>query len=141
MDGGDAIRKRLKATGLKVTGPRLAILEALEVAGPHSDADAIAAAARQKGPISTQAVYDGLSALTRVGMVRRIEPAGHPARYELRTGDNHHHVICRHCGLTQDVDCAVGAAPCLQAGDDSGFMIDEAEITFWGLCPKCQTRL
>ena len=131
------MRERIKAAGLRVTGPRLAVLEALQEAGPHSDADAIAAAARAKASISTQAVYDGLSALARVGIVRRIEPAGHPARYELRAGDNHHHVVCRRCGLTRDVDCAVGAAPCLVASDDSGFVIDEAEITFWGLCPEC----
>lgn len=136
--GSDPMRERLRAAGLKVTGPRLAVLEALVAAGPHSDADAIAAAARAKGSISTQAVYDGLNALSRVGIVRRIEPAGHPARYELRVGDNHHHVICRRCGLTRDVDCAVGTAPCLVASDDGGFVIEEAEVTFWGLCPDCQ---
>ncbi|RYG20134.1 transcriptional repressor [bacterium] len=137
--GSDPMHERLRAAGLKVTGPRLAVLEALERAGPHSDVDAIAVAARTKAPISTQAVYDGLNALSRVGIVRHIEPAGHPARYELRVGDNHHHVICRQCGLTRDVDCAVGSAPCLTAGDDSGFLIDEAEVVFWGLCPDCQS--
>ena len=136
--GSDTLRDRLRAAGLKVTGPRLAVLDALANVGPHSDADAIAAAARTKGSISTQAVYDGLNALSRVGLVRRIEPAGHPARYELRTGDNHHHLICRNCGRMRDVDCAVGETPCLSASDEAGFAIEEVEVTFWGLCPTCQ---
>jgi Fur family ferric uptake transcriptional regulator len=92
------------------------------------------------GSVSTQAVYDVLRALTAAGLVRRIGPAGSPARYEVRTGDNHHHVVCRSCGSLSDVDCAVDRAPCLDAEDDRGFTIDEAEVTYWGLCPDCQTR-
>jgi Fur family ferric uptake transcriptional regulator len=90
------------------------------------------------GTVSTQAVYDCLAAMTRAGLLRRIEPAGSPARYETRVGDNHHHVVCRACGATQDIDCAVGAAPCLQPEDAGGFVVDEAEVTYWGLCPACR---
>lgn len=131
-------RERLRRAGVRATGPRLAVFEALGRTEPHIDAERVALMVREKTPISTQAVYDGLEILTRVGLVRRIEPAGHPARYELRAGDNHHHIVCRRCGLTRDVDCVVGAAPCLEASDGGGFTIEEAEITFWGLCPKCQ---
>ena len=92
------------------------------------------------GAISLQAVYDVLSVLVDVGLVRRIQPAGSPARFEARVSDNHHHVICRNCGRTADVDCAVGSAPCLTAADDNGFEIDEAEVIYWGRCPKCQRR-
>lgn len=134
------LRERVRQSGLRATGPRLAVLRALEATGPHADADDIARAARQDGAISTQAVYDSLAALTRVGIVRRIEPAGHPARFELRAGDNHHHLVCRRCGLTRDVDCAVGAAPCLTPNDGAGFLIEEAEVTFWGLCPACRDQ-
>jgi Fe2+ or Zn2+ uptake regulation protein len=90
------------------------------------------------GTNSTQAVYDGLHAMTRVGLLRRIEPAGSPARYETRVGDNHHHVVCRSCGAARDIDCVVGAAPCLTPGETGDFLVDEAEVTFWGLCPACQ---
>lgn len=131
-------RDRLREAGLRATSPRLAVLDALARVGPHADAEAVASEARGQAPISTQAVYDGLAVLTRVGLVRRIEPAGHPARYELRTGDNHHHLVCRRCGRTEDVDCVVGAAPCLSASKAHGFAIDEAEVTFWGLCPECR---
>jgi Fur family ferric uptake transcriptional regulator len=133
-------RERLRNAGLRVTAPRLAVLAVLAEAGPHADADALAAAARARlgGALSTQAVYDNLHALAAAGLLRRIEPAGHPARYELRVGDNHHHLICRRCGAIEDVDCAVGAAPCLRPSEDRGFALDQAEVTFWGVCPRCQ---
>ena len=129
----------LKTAGLRVTAPRLAVLS--EVAdGEHMTADQVAVAVRARiGTISTQAVYDVLAALTRAGLLRRMEPAGSPARYEARVGDNHHHVVCRSCGAITDVDCVVGAPPCLSPADAGGFVIDEAEVTFWGLCPTCQT--
>lgn len=113
-----------------------------EVQGhPHSDADTIATGVRERiGSVSTQAVYDVLRALTDVHLVRRIEPAGSPARYEARVGDNHHHVICRRCGVIRDVDCAVGETPCLSPSSHHGFAIDEAEVVFWGLCPDCHTE-
>lgn len=131
----DALRK----SGLRVTAPRLAVLTAVHGEGRHSDAEAIAEAARKRlGTLSTQAVYDNLHTLERVGLVRRIQPAGHPARYEARVGDNHHHIVCRRCGLTADVDCTVGSAPCLEPSADHGFIVQEAEVIFWGLCPQCQ---
>ena len=127
----------LRDAGLRVTGPRVAVLRALQ-AHPHADTDTLADAARiELGAVSTQAVYDVLRALTEAGIARRIEPAGSPARFELRVGDNHHHVVCRGCGAVADVDCAVGHRPCLTASDDHGFVIDEAEVTWWGLCPSC----
>lgn len=128
----------LREHGLQVTAQRLAVLRA--VAGsPHCRAEAIAEKVRAEiGVISRQAVYDALGVLAEKGLIRRIQPAGSPALYEGRVGDNHHHVICRKCGLTVDVDCAVGAAPCLTAADACGFEIDEAEVTYWGLCPTCQ---
>jgi len=107
---------------------------------PHADTDQIIGVARADlGDVSHQAVYDVLRALTVAGLVRRIEPAGSAARYESRVADNHHHVVCRSCGAVADVDCAVGAKPCLTASDDQGFAIDEAEVTYWGLCPDCST--
>jgi Fur family ferric uptake transcriptional regulator len=107
---------------------------------PHARADAIGHAARAAlGTISTQAVYDVLGALVEAGLVRRIQPAGSPARYEARVGDNHHHIVCRACGRTLDVDCAVGRAPCLDPSDAQGFVLDEVEVTYWGLCSDCQT--
>jgi len=128
----------LRGVKLRVTAPRVAVLAAVR-AQPHSAAESIAAVARSRlGSVSTQAIYDVLRALTAAGLVRHVEPAGSPARYEARVGDNHHHVVCRSCGAIRDVDCALGAAPCLQAGDDSGYLVDEAEVTFWGLCPACQ---
>lgn len=133
VEGSEALRR----AGLRVTQPRLAVLSSL-ASQPHASADAVASAVRtQLGSVSTQAVYDVLAALTDAGLVRRIEPAGSPARFEVRVGDNHHHVVCRSCGDIADVDCAVGQRPCLEASHDSGFVIDEAEVTYWGLCPRC----
>jgi Fur family ferric uptake transcriptional regulator len=131
--------QQLRDAGLRVTAARVAVLEAVRALGGHPDTAAVAAEARRRlGTISVQAVYDGLHALTQAGLLRRIEPAGHPARYETRVGDNHHHVICRSCGATQDVDCAHGAAPCLEPADAHGYALDEAEVVFWGLCPACR---
>lgn len=127
----------LRTAALRVTRPRLAVLNAVH-RHPHADTDTIVHAARQDlGVVSTQAVYDVLRVLTATGLVRRIEPAGSPARYEARVGDNHHHVVCRSCGAIADVDCAVGDAPCMAASDTHGYAIDEAEVTYWGLCPMC----
>src|SRR4051794_1067739 len=129
--------RALRDAGLRVTGPRVAVLKALH-AHPHGDTDTLADAARTElGAVSTQAVYDVLRALTDAHLVRRIEPAGSPARFELRVGDNHHHVVCRECGTIVDVDCAVGERPCLDPSDAHGFAIDEAEVTYWGRCPDC----
>ena len=128
----------VRNAGLRVTAPRVAVLSEV-TEGKHVTADQIAQAVRDRvGTISTQAVYDVLGALTRAGLLRRIEPAGSPARYETRVGDNHHHVVCRTCGAITDVDCVIGERPCLSPADASGFVIDEAEVTFWGLCPTCQ---
>ncbi len=134
----DALAARLREASLRVTAPRIAVLAEVS-AVKHVTADQIALSVRMRlGTISTQAVYDVLGALTRAGLVRRIEPAGSPARYETRVGDNHHHVTCRSCGAIADVDCVVGEPPCLSPADARGFVIDEAEVTFWGLCPTCQ---
>ena len=123
--------------GLQVTAQRLAVLQAVET-HPHATADEVADAARTEiGAISRQAVYDALTALTNAGITRRIEPAGSPARFETRVGDNHHHLICRTCGRLENVDCAVDYTPCLTASDDHGFVIDEAEVVYWGICPTC----
>ena len=128
----------LRSAGLRVTGPRLAVLSVV-TEGKHMTTEQIAQAARERvGAISTQAVYDVLGALTVGGFVRRIEPAGSPARYETRVGDNHHHVVCRSCGAISDVDCVIGDPPCVTPADAGGFVVDEAEVTFWGLCPDCQ---
>ncbi|WFE26545.1 Fur family transcriptional regulator [Solwaraspora sp. WMMD791] len=130
--------EELRSRGLRVTRPRLAVLEVL-ARGGHLGVDDIARQVRDRiDSVSTQAVYDVLNALTRAGLARRIEPAGGAARYERRTGDNHHHVVCRRCGVVGDIDCTVGAAPCLEPDADHGFAIDEAEVTFWGLCPDCR---
>ncbi|MFI7211058.1 Fur family transcriptional regulator [Micromonospora maritima] len=130
----------LRSRGLRVTRPRLAVLDVLS-AGGHLEVDEITRRVRQRlDSVSTQAVYDVLGALSRAGLSRRIEPAGSPARYEARVGDNHHHVVCRGCGEIADVDCAVGSAPCLDPNVAHGFELDEAEVTFWGLCPTCQAR-
>jgi Fur family ferric uptake transcriptional regulator len=130
----------LRAAGLRVTRPRLAVLDVLSHGG-HLEVDEIASRVRDRlDSVSTQAVYDVLGALSRAGLARRIEPAGSPARYEGRVGDNHHHVVCRGCGVIADVDCTVGRAPCLDPNNAHGFEVDEAEVTFWGLCPDCQTR-
>lgn len=128
----------LRKQGLQVTAQRLAILRAVS-SRPHGTADAIAEAVRADiGAISRQAVYDALGMLAQKGLIRRIQPAGSPARYEARIGDNHHHLICRKCGKTVDVDCAIGETPCLTAVEDSGFLIDEAEVVYWGTCPECR---
>jgi Fe2+ or Zn2+ uptake regulation protein len=129
----------LRDVGLRVTASRVAVLSEV-TDGKHLNADQVALAVRERiGTISTQAVYDVLGALTRAGLVRRIEPAGSAARYETRVDDNHHHAVCRECGAITDVDCVVGEPPCLWPADASDFVIDEAEVTFWGLCPACQT--
>jgi len=129
----------LRGAGLRVTAARVALLEIVR-AGDHLGVDAIASGVRDRiGHISLQAVYDALHALTAAGLLRRIEPAGGQPRFERRVGDNHHHIVCRSCGVVADVDCAVGEAPCLTASDDHGFSIDEAEVIYWGLCPDCST--
>jgi Fe2+ or Zn2+ uptake regulation protein len=127
----------LRHHGLSVTAQRLAVLRAL-ADRPHSTADDLYSLVRDEiGAISRQAVYDVLAVLTDRGVLRRLQPAGSPARYEDRVGDNHHHLICRTCGRMGDVDCAVGETPCLTAADDSGYEIDEAEVIYWGRCPEC----
>ena len=127
----------LRTAALRVTRPRMAVLRAVHQ-HPHADTDGIIRATRDELPdVSHQAVYDVLRALADAGLVRRIQPAGSVARYEARVGDNHHHLVCRSCGAIVDVDCAVGHAPCLTASDDQGFVIDEAEVVYWGLCPTC----
>lgn len=134
---------RLRASGLRVTKQRISVMSAL-ADQPHSGADAVLAAVRADvGQVSTQAVYDVLNTLTDRGIVRRIQPAGSSARYELRVGDNHHHLVCRGCGTVVDVDCATRTAPCLDTSRldarAPGFVVDEAEVTFWGLCDTCST--
>ena len=127
----------LRGAGLRVTAARVALLETVRD-GDHLGVEAIASQVRERlGHISVQAVYEALRALTAAGLVRRIEPPGGPARFEGRVGDDHHHVLCRSCGTLADVDCAAGPAPCLTASDDHGFSIDEAEVTYWGVCPAC----
>ncbi|WP_083874659.1 Fur family transcriptional regulator [Nocardia paucivorans] len=127
----------LRRAALRVTAPRLAVLNVVHD-HPHSDTDSIIGRVREAlGGVSHQAVYDVLRALTTAGLLRRIQPTGSVARYETRVGDNHHHLVCRSCGLIADVDCATGSAPCLTASDDHGFTIDEAEVIYWGLCPDC----
>jgi Fur family ferric uptake transcriptional regulator len=135
-DPADLLRQR----GIQVTAQRLAVLRAV-TGQPHITADGVAEAVRAEiGTISRQSVYDALELYVADGLIRRIQPAGSPARFEARVGDNHHHVICRICGRTADVDCAVGRAPCLVAKDDKGFAIDEAEVVYWGRCPECLAR-
>ena len=132
-----ATAAELRGAGLRVTAARVALLETVRD-GDHLDAEAIAARVRDRiGHVSLQAVYEALHALTAAGLIRRIEPADSPVRFEGRVGDNHHHVVCRSCGVVADVDCAVGETPCLTASDDHGFSIDEAEVVYWGLCPDC----
>ncbi|RKF25480.1 transcriptional repressor [Micromonospora globbae] len=129
--------RMLRAAALRVTRPRLAVLDAVHT-HPHADTESIIGVVRTELPdVSHQTVYDALHALTAARLVRRIQPSGSVARYESRVGDNHHHVVCRSCGLIADVDCAVGEAPCLTASDDHGFSIDEAEVVYWGRCPDC----
>ena len=135
---------RIRAHGLRATRPRLAVLAVLEEAQAehqHLLVSQVSDLARDRaGDMSTQAVYDCLDALTRTGLARRIEPAGSPARFEARVGDNHHHLVCRSCGVASDVDCAVGETGCLEPSDPQGFTIEEAEVTYWGLCPTCQEQ-
>ena len=131
--------EELRGAGLRVTAARVALLDTVRH-GDHLGVEAIAAGVRERvGHISLQAVYEALDALSAAGLVRRIEPAGSPARFEGRVGDNHHHIVCRSRGVVADVDCAVGEAPCLTASDEHGFAIDEAEVIYWGLCPACST--
>jgi Fur family ferric uptake transcriptional regulator len=129
---------------MRVTRPRLTVLsvlaEAAEVGDHLAVSDIVRGTRARLGDVSTQAVYDCLDALAHAGLVRRVETAGSPARYESRVGDNHHHLVCRECGHTVDVDCVVGAPPCLQPSENHGFVIDEAEVVFWGLCPSCSVR-
>jgi Fur family ferric uptake transcriptional regulator len=134
------LENRLRGAGLRVTASRVAVLRVLAESSDHPAVDQVIKRVRAQGvSISTQAGYDVCEALHRAALARRIEPAGSPARYEARVGDNHHHLVCRVCGLTVDVDCTVGAAPCLTpSGEAAGFAVDEAEVIFWGLCPTCQ---
>jgi len=133
IDASELLRRR----GLRVTAQRLAVLRAVSSA-PHATADAVAETVRAEvGAISLQAVYDALGVLVDAGLIRRIEPARSPARFEPHAGDNHHHVICRSCGRIADVDCATGSAPCLTPLDGRGYEIDEAEVIYWGRCPHC----
>lgn len=130
----------LRRHGVQVTAQRLAVLRAVSAA-PHASADTVLHAVRNDiGAISRQSVYESLSALAEAGVLRRIQPQGSPSRFESRVGDNHHHVVCRDCGRLDDVDCAVGYTPCLTASNDLGFVIDEAEVVYWGRCPDCQSR-
>ncbi|MEV6427566.1 Fur family transcriptional regulator [Nocardia sp. NBC_00403] len=132
--------RMLRGAALRVTAPRLAVLTAVHN-HPHSDTDSILGRVRETlGAVSHQAVYDVLRALTAAGLLRRIQPMGTVARYETRVGDNHHHLVCRSCGVITDVDCAVGEAPCLTASDHNGFVLDEAEVIYWGLCPDCSAK-
>jgi Fur family transcriptional regulator, stress-responsive regulator len=133
--------RMLRSAALRVTAPRMAVLAAVH-GRPHADTDSIIGLVRQAvGAVSHQAVYDVLRTLTAAGLLRRIQPSGSVARYETRVGDNHHHAVCRSCGMIADVDCAVGEVPCLTASDGHGFRIDEAEVIYWGLCPDCSTSL
>jgi Fe2+ or Zn2+ uptake regulation protein len=134
------LERMLRGASLRVTRPRVAVLAAVHE-HPHADTQSLVGAVRgQLGEVSQQAVYDVLNALTDAGLVRRIHPPGSVARYESRVGDNHHHVVCRSCGVIADVDCAVGSSPCLIASDDHGFRIDEAEVIYWGLCSDCSGK-
>jgi Fe2+ or Zn2+ uptake regulation protein len=139
LDPDGAALRALRSAGLRVTKPRRAMLIWL-AEHPHSTAEAISAGLRENVvAVSTQAVYDMLSVCTVAGLLRRIEPAGHPARFERRVGDNHHHVVCRRCGRTEDIDRVIGTQPCLTPADEQGFAVDEAEVVFWGVCPTCKS--
>jgi Fur family ferric uptake transcriptional regulator len=139
MDSGTSdAATALRGAGLRVTASRLAVLTTLRAGAPHTSVDALVGAVRERlGDGSAQTVYNVLRTFIAAGLVRRIEPAGRPGLYELRVGDNHHHIVCRTCDAIADVACAVGAAPCLTAADDAGYAIDEAEVIFWGRCPAC----
>lgn len=133
----EVLTQSIRGAGLKVTESRVAVLNALD-GSPHADAESVFGTVKQHLPgTSLQAVYGVLAALTAAGLLRKIEPAGSAARYEMRTGDNHHHVVCSQCGAVEDVDCVVGQAPCLTPSNNSGFIIHTAEVTFWGICPGC----
>ncbi|MGA8852196.1 MAG: Fur family transcriptional regulator [Aeromicrobium sp.] len=135
------LAQQLRSADLRVTRPRIAVLDAVRQ-HPHSDTESIISVVRQhQGDVSHQAVYDVLRALTGAGLLRRIQPSGSVARYETRVGDNHHHAVCRTCGSIADVDCATDATPCLTTTDDHGFSIDEAEVIYWGTCPSCTTHV
>ena len=137
MPTATELERMLRGATLRVTRQRMAVLTAVH-SHPHADTGSLLAAVRRELPeVSQQAVYDVLHALTEAGLVRRIQPSGSVARYEARVGDNHHHVVCRSCGAIADVDCAVGDTPCLVASNDQGYAIDEAEVTYWGMCPDC----
>jgi Fe2+ or Zn2+ uptake regulation protein len=138
--GTAELERLLRGASLRVTRPRLAVLAAVRE-HPHADTHSIIERVRDElAEVSQQAVYDVLHALTDAGLLRRIQPPGSVARYESRVGDNHHHLVCRSCGVVADVDCAVGPAPCLTPADGRGFVIDEAEVIFWGLCPACSSE-
>ena len=140
MHAPSDFERMLRAADLRVTRPRVAVLDAVHQ-HPHADTESIIDATRRVlGEVSHQAVYDVLRALHAAGLVRRIQPSGAVARYEARVGDNHHHVVCRSCGTIADVDCAVGHAPCLTAAGDHGFRVEEAEVIYWGRCPACAER-
>ncbi|MEX2466025.1 MAG: Fur family transcriptional regulator [Gemmatimonadota bacterium] len=140
IDSAAQLRAALTDAGLRATAQRMAILDVLRNTPEHLSVDRVTEDVRSRlGTISQQAVYDALGALASAGLARRIEPAGSPALFESRVADNHHHAVCRRCGSVVDIDCVVGAAPCLEASETHGFVLDEAEITFWGLCPECQT--
>ena len=129
---------RLRAAGMRVTSARLAILDAVRE-GQHPGADEVARTVRERtGHVTLQAVYEALAAFTDAGLLRKVDLGPGPARYDARVGDNHHHIACRRCGMVADVDCVVGAAPCLEPGESLGFALDEAQVTFWGLCTRCQ---
>ncbi|WP_311199614.1 Fur family transcriptional regulator [Brevibacterium casei] len=129
----------LRSSSLRVTKQRVAVLAAVDT-HPHADTETVIRSVRESLPdVSHQAVYDSLHTLTAVGLVRSIQPSGSVAKYERRIGDNHHHLVCRSCGLIVDVDCTVGRAPCLSPSHDHGFAVDQAEVTFWGLCPDCRS--
>lgn len=137
----EMLKAKLQSVGMRITAPRLAVLAAVH-GGGHLNADAITEVARERlGSLSRQAVYDNLHALLEVGLIRRIEPANAPALYEARVGDNHHHLVCGQCGRIEDVDCVVGHRPCLEPAVTHGFLITEAEVTFWGLCPACRNAV
>lgn len=136
----DRFPEMLKSRGVQVTAHRLAALRAV-ASKPHCTAEEVLSMVRAAiGTISHQGAYDALAVLVASGLVRRIEPAGSPARFETRVGDNHHHLICRECGKTEDVDCAKGQAPCLSPSSVQGYLVDEAEVIYWGRCPACQAK-
>lgn len=141
INSANDLRDVLKDADLRATVQRVAILDVLRESSEHFSVDEIGERVRERlGTVSLQTVYDTLDVLTSAGLARRIEPAGSPALFESRAADNHHHVVCRRCGAVEDIDCVAEPAPCLDAANTAGFVLDEAEITFWGLCPECQKR-